>query len=355
MKRLGDTGVLADRSNGGRRGRQDAPSRRRSWLVALGLAVGSVFVYLNNTSRLSAPGAPGPTLLAHRGIAPRFEVAGIENDTCTATRIAPPTTTYLENTIPSMRASFAAGADVVELDVHPTTDGAFAVFHDWTLDCRTDGHGVTREHSMDELRHLDAGFGYTADNGKSFPFRGKGVGLIPSLTDVLGAFPHRRFLINVKSNDPLEGSRLAAALGELPAERRDDLMVYGGDRPIGELRRALPRMKVMSRAALTACLGRYVAWGWTGAVPERCADMVILVPSNIAPWLWGWPGRFLARMRSVRSETFVLGPYHRGQFSTGIDTADALHALPAGYAGGIWTDEIEVIARAVGRAPTAFP
>ena len=47
-----------------------------------------------------------------------------------------------------MQAGFAAGADVVELDVHPTTDGEFAVFHDWTLDCRTDGHGVTREHSM---------------------------------------------------------------------------------------------------------------------------------------------------------------------------------------------------------------
>jgi glycerophosphoryl diester phosphodiesterase len=322
--------------------------------VILVLVLLSSFVYFNNTDRFVAPGSRGPTLLAHRGIAPRYEVAGVDNDTCTATRIAPPTTTYLENTIPSIGASFAAGADVVEFDVHPTTDGAFAVFHDWTLDCRTDGHGVTREHSMDELRRLDAGFGYTADHGRTFPFRGKGVGLIPSLADVLGAFPHRRFLINVKSNDPSEGIRLAAALGRLSPERRDELMVYGGDRPIGELRRALPGMKLMSRQSLTACLGRYVAWGWTGGAPARCHDMVVLVPSNIAPWLWGWPGKFLARMRAARSETFVLGPYHRGQFSTGIDTADALRRLPAGYAGGIWTDEIEAIGRAVGRTPT-FP
>jgi hypothetical protein len=35
---------------------------------------------------------------------------------------------------------------------------------------------VTREHSIDELRQLDAGFGYTADHGRTFPFRGKGVG-----------------------------------------------------------------------------------------------------------------------------------------------------------------------------------
>lgn len=319
--------------------------------MAVGVAVVVAFVYFNNTGRLAAPVAPGPTLtlLAHRGIAPRFDVAGVENDTCTATRIAVPTTTYLENTIPSIRASFAAGADVVEFDVHPTTDGSFAVFHDWTLDCRTNGHGVTREHSMDELRRLDAGFGYTADNGRTFPFRGKGVGLIPSLTDVLSAFPRRRFLINVKSNDPSEGERLGAALGQLPGARRDDLMVYGGDRPISALRRLFPRMKLMSRHSLTACLVRYIAWGWTGAVPDRCADMIVLVPVNVAPWLWGWPGRFLGRMRSVRSETFVLGPYHRGQSSTGIDTTEALRRLPDGYSGGIWTDEIETFGRAVGR------
>ena len=90
-----------------------------------------------------------------------------------------------------MRAGFAAGADIVELDVHPTTDGEFAVFHDWTLDCRTDGQGVTREHSMAYLKKLDIGHGYTADGGKTFPFRGKGIGLMPTLAEVLEAFPQR--------------------------------------------------------------------------------------------------------------------------------------------------------------------
>ncbi|MFG3757139.1 glycerophosphodiester phosphodiesterase family protein, partial [Klebsiella pneumoniae] len=73
----------------------------------------------------------------------------------------PPTHPYLENTIASLQAAFAAGADIAEVDVHPTTDGQFAVFHDWTLDCRTNGSGVTREHAMAELRTLDIGYGYT--------------------------------------------------------------------------------------------------------------------------------------------------------------------------------------------------
>ena len=83
-------------------------------MVVLVLVLASGFVYFNNTDRFVAPGSRGPTLLAHRGIAPRFDVVGVGNDTCTATRIAPPTTTLLENTIPSIGASFAAGADIVE-------------------------------------------------------------------------------------------------------------------------------------------------------------------------------------------------------------------------------------------------
>src|SRR5207248_7119045 len=145
-------------------------------------------------------------------------------------------------TIRSMRASFDAGADVVELDVHPTTDGEFAVFHDWTLDCRTDGQGVTREQSMAKLKMLDIGYGYTADGGKTFPFRGKGIGMMPTLTEVLAAFPEQRLLINVKSRDPSEGDKLAAVLNKLPAARRAQIMVYGGDEPVEVVRQQTPEI-----------------------------------------------------------------------------------------------------------------
>jgi glycerophosphoryl diester phosphodiesterase len=46
-------------------------------------------------------------------------------------------------------------------------------------------------------RAIDIGHGYTADGGATFPFRGKGVGLMPSLSEMLAAFPGRAFLINV--------------------------------------------------------------------------------------------------------------------------------------------------------------
>jgi glycerophosphoryl diester phosphodiesterase len=302
------------------------------------------FVYLNNTNLLATRVSGSPTLLAHRGIAQQFDTTDLRNDTCTASRMLPPTHGYLENTLPSMKASFEAGADIIELDVHPTTDGKFAVFHDWTLDCRTNGRGVTREHSMTQLKTLDVGYGYTADSGKTFPFRGKGIGLMPSLEEVLATFPDRRFMINIKSQDPSEGEKLASALRRLPVGRRARLLVSGGEGPVAELRRQLPQVRTVSRNSLKTCLIRYMATGWTGYVPEACHSMAVLVPINIAPWLWGWPDRFLTRMNGVNSEVFALGPYSGGEFSTGIDTADDLARLPPDYSGGIWTNEIERVA-----------
>lgn len=317
----------------------------RAAMAAIFLCI--AFAYFGNADVLANP-SPGvlphaPILLAHRGIAQRFDATNVKNDTCTATRILPPTHSLLENTIASMRASFAAGADVVEFDVHPTTDGQFAVFHDWTLDCRTNGHGVTREHAMPELRQLDIGYGYTADGGKTFPFRGKGVGLMPSLDDVFRTFPDRSFLINVKSNDPEEGRKLADALGRLTPARRGQLMVYGGDRPIATLHSLLPDMRTMSRGSLKACLFRYFAYGWSGIVPDDCRHLVVFVPINVASWLWGWPDRFLTRMASAGSAVFVIGPYRGGEFSTGIDTRQELALLPPHFAGGVLTNDIEMV------------
>ena len=240
-------------------------------------------IYANNTNRLATHREGTPVLLAHRGIAQRFDERELKNDTCTAARMLPSGHDYLENTIASMQAGFAAGADIVELDVHPTTDGEFAVFHDWTLDCRTDGHGVTREHSMAYLKKLDIGYGYTADGGKSFPFRGKGIGLMPTLAEVLEAFPQGRLLINVKSRDASEGEKLAAELKKLPAERRAQIMVYGGDEPVAIVRQQMPDIRTISRAAIKGCLLRYIGYGWSGVMPKACRNAMIMLPVNVAP------------------------------------------------------------------------
>lgn len=326
---------------------------KRSVRIALALAGAFAgFVYLNNANWFAAAPAGRPLLLAHRGLAQTFALEGVKADTCTARLIYPPEHRFLENTLESMRAAFDAGADIVELDIHPTTDGQFAVFHDWTLDCRTNGSGDTRDHSLAELKALDIGYGYSADDGKTFPLRGRGIGAMPSLDEVFSAFPERRFLIHIKSNNPGDGDKLAERLSRLPAPQRDRVMVYGGGRPMDALNARL-RVTTMTGQQLKRCLLRYIAVGWSGYVPEACADTVVMVPINVAPWLWGWPHRFIERMRDIGSDVFLIGRWDGGDFSRGIDTAADYRSLPAGYAGGIWTNRIDRIGPLV-RAPISY-
>lgn len=316
----------------------------RRWAAGLLLIVAGL--WLGNSSWLW--GQPGiPRLLAHRGVHQTFPTEGLTGETCTAERILPPEHGFLENTLPSMAEAFRHGAAVVELDIHPTPDGYWAVVHDWTLDCRTEGEGVVRETPFALIRTLDAGHGYTADGGQTFPFRGKGIGMIPELGDVFAGLPHGRFLINFKSNDAAEGAALAAWLAARPQDLARVWAVYGGQAPTRAAMAALPGLAGYDKPGIKDCLSRYVALGWSGHVPASCRDGVVPVPANVGRFLWGWPHLFTARMRAAGSEVLVLGPWSGGDFSTGIDTPEALAALPEGLDALIWTNRIEKVGPAL--------
>jgi glycerophosphoryl diester phosphodiesterase len=252
----------------------------------------------------------------------------------------------MENTIPSITEAFKDGADLVEFDIHPTTDGSWAVFHDWVLDCRTNGQGVTRNHALAYLKTLDVGYGYTADGGKTFPLRGQGVGLMPSLDEVLSAFPNGSFLIHIKSNDPREGEALVTKLKTLPNSTLRNLMVYGGNRPVSIVRSKMPDLRTVCLKMEKNCLVTYAALGWTGYIPTDCRNSLLIVPANIAPWLWGWPNRFLRRMINVGTEVFVADDLKSGGLK-GLNGPEDLRKLPKGYSGGIWTDQIDVVGPAL--------
>ncbi len=126
-------------------------------------------LWIGNTSLFSSFPQNKPLgIIAHRGQHQLFDSTKVQDDTCTASLMLPPTHAFLENTVAGMKAAFEAGADVVELDVHLTPDKQFAVFHDWTLHCRTEGKGVTEQTPMPVLKTLDIGYGYTADGGGPF-------------------------------------------------------------------------------------------------------------------------------------------------------------------------------------------
>ncbi len=83
---------------------------------------------------------------------------------------------FPENTVSAFRAAIDAGADLCELDVQLSRDGAVVVIHDDTVERTTDGKGEVAELTLAELKRLDAGVKF-----KGGPFKGA---QIPTLDEV---------------------------------------------------------------------------------------------------------------------------------------------------------------------------
>ena len=65
--------------------------------------------------------------------------------------------TFPENTLNAFRAAIDAGADMCELDVHLSRDGAIVVIHDDTVERTTDGKGEVAELTLDEAQAIGGG------------------------------------------------------------------------------------------------------------------------------------------------------------------------------------------------------
>jgi glycerophosphoryl diester phosphodiesterase len=131
-----------------------------------------------------------------------------------------------EETLPAFEHALAVGADVLEFDVHASSDGVVVAMHDGTVDRTTDGTGAIKAMTLDELRALDAGYRFTTDDGQTFPYRGTGI-VIPTLDEIFNKFPDSYYLIEIKQTDPPIVDELLTALEEHGALER--VVIASGD------------------------------------------------------------------------------------------------------------------------------
>ncbi|KAG5464444.1 hypothetical protein LSCM1_00631 [Leishmania martiniquensis] len=61
---------------------------------------------------------------------------------------------YVENTLEAVESCIQMGADIVEVDVWRTSDGALILMHDETLDRTTNGTGKVSDRTLAEVREL---------------------------------------------------------------------------------------------------------------------------------------------------------------------------------------------------------
>ena len=106
-----------------------------------------------------------------------------------------------ENTLDALRISSGSGAHMFEIDVWSTADDVLVLMHDDTVDRTTDGMGAVRNFTYSEISELDAGYMFTLDEGKTFPFRDQGV-VVPTLAEVLAEFSDKLFSIEIKQQSP---------------------------------------------------------------------------------------------------------------------------------------------------------
>jgi glycerophosphoryl diester phosphodiesterase len=103
-----------------------------------------------------------------------------------------------ENTEVAFRLAREVGAEGFEADVRATRDGVPVAFHDARVDRCTDGRGSVRRFRYAELARLDAGYRWSPDGGRSFPYRGRGLRILTAM-ELLRAFPDARIVLHVKS------------------------------------------------------------------------------------------------------------------------------------------------------------
>jgi len=111
-----------------------------------------------------------------------------------------------ENTLPAFERAVALGVDAFEFDVRLSADGTVVVHHDPTLERTTNVSGPLSALTLSQLQDADAGFHFSADGDATHPFRGKQV-MIPTLDEVLGAFPRMPVLIELKEVEGQERVR----------------------------------------------------------------------------------------------------------------------------------------------------
>ena len=86
---------------------------------------------------------------------------------------------YPENTLAAFQGAVAAGVRMIELDVMLSRDRRLVVIHDENLERTTNGKGAVADHTLAELKRLDAGSWFDASfAGQQLPELGEVLDLV---------------------------------------------------------------------------------------------------------------------------------------------------------------------------------
>ncbi len=151
-----------------------------------------------------------------------------------------------ENTMLAFRKAVALGVDALEIDIHSTADGVLVVSHDPDVDRVTNGKGRINDMTFAALQELDAGYWWTADQGKTYPYRGQGI-TIPAVEELFQTFPEMWINVDIKQSQPAIVRPFADLIRRY---NMSDKMMVGSfaGHTVAEFRRACPEVAAAASA-----------------------------------------------------------------------------------------------------------
>lgn len=238
-----------------------------------------------------------------------------------------------ENTLYAFEGAVDLGVDVLEMDIHSTSDGVLVVMHDDTVDDTTDAVGKITEFTLKELKELDAGYYWTEDD-QTYPYRGQGI-TVPTLEEVFQAFPSMPMNVEIKQKDPSIAADLCDLIGDYDRQNLTLVASFDAD-TIKDFRDICPSVAtslaesevrlfyVLSRLFLSEA---YSPPGEAVQVPEFSGGLHVLT------------GRFLDAAESRNMDVHVW---------TVNDASDMQRMIDLGV-DGIITDYPDVLIELLGR------
>ncbi|GEM_PF-1967651 len=258
-----------------------------------------------------------------------------------------------ENTMPALHRAGDPDveAEVIEIDLHSTSDGVLVVSHDRTID-RTTGEGngcdieqdpseagsngteFIHDMTLAEVQSFDAGYCF-ADLNDEHSYRNAGV-VIPTLREVFEEFPGRRFVLEIKQHEDPILEPLVALVEEFDAFDRSCFLTFH-DAEVEELRVLAPENACIAMSAAgTRCFAGEDLLPF-GGVPCDVGDIAV-VPHESSPFDLK-RGRFVSNMQSYGMPVFMF---------TVNDADTILGAISAGV-NGVITDRPDIARARIGQ------
>jgi hypothetical protein len=140
----------------------------------------------------------------------------------------------------------------------------------------------------------------------------------------------------------------AQILAVLPRDQVKRIF-FGDAKGVAAIKAGLPGAKGFAIVDARACTSAYRGSGWYGSVPAGCrGGTMLLSMDDLGFTLWGWPNRFLARMKDAGTEV-IIAQSVEGNTITGLQRPEQYGDIASSFNGTIVIDNIAELGPALRR------